>query len=142
MNRFDTAHSWVTKGFLLAGAVNVLGVTLFSKFFTNSLLSSLDPGVFSRPGLAAIILWGLAYWSVARAYHAVPYLVFVFFVEKMLYTVTWLIWLARNGGTLGAIFAESPLTAAFYSIYGAIDFAFGVFFLWVAVKGFRMRETG
>jgi hypothetical protein len=43
MTRFDSAHSWVTKGFLLAGAINVVGVTLFPKFFTNSFLSSLDP---------------------------------------------------------------------------------------------------
>ncbi len=38
---------WISCGFLAAGAVNVLGVLLFSKGFTNAYLSQLDPGVFS-----------------------------------------------------------------------------------------------
>jgi hypothetical protein len=80
----------VVKGFWLAGAYNIFGVLIFSNFFRNSLLSSLDPAVFSSVGLIAIILWGLAYCSVARSYQSSPYLVLVFFIEKMLYTTTWL----------------------------------------------------
>jgi hypothetical protein len=71
----------------------------------------------------------------------VPYLVLVFFGEKMLYTAAWLAWLARNGDTLPSLFDESPLTAAAYASYGAADFAFGLFFLWAALRGFRKRET-
>ena len=127
----------VTKGFWLAGAYNIVGVLVFSKLFTNSLLSSLDPAVFSWLGLVAVMLWGFAYCSVASSYPSVPYLVLVFFVEKMIYTVTWLLWLARNGSTLPALFSESPLTATYYSIYGAGDFLFGLFFLWVVIKGRR-----
>lgn len=37
----------ITLSFLLAGAWNVLGMLLFSKFFTNRLLASLEPAVFS-----------------------------------------------------------------------------------------------
>jgi hypothetical protein len=65
----------------------------------------------------------------------VPYLLLVFVVEKAVYTVTWLLWLIRNGNTLPALFSESPLTATYYSIYGAGDFLFGLFFLWLVVKG-------
>lgn len=124
----------ITKGFWLAGAYNIFGVLLFSKLFTNSLLSSLDPAVFSWLGLVAVILWGLAYCSVAKTYHYVPSLLLVFVVEKALYTVTWLMWLIKNGSTLPGLFSESPLTATYYSIYGAGDFAFGLFFLWVFIK--------
>jgi hypothetical protein len=140
MSTNERSSSIITKGFWFAGAFNVLGVLVFSKLFTNTLLSSLDPVVFSWLGLVSIMLWGFAYCSVAKSYPFVPYLLLVFFVEKMVYTVAWLKWLAKNGSTLPALFSESPLTAAFYSIYGAGDFAFGVFFLWVAIKGLRQRE--
>lgn len=137
MYRDEYSDSLITKGFWLAAANNIMGVLVVSKFFTNSLLTSLDPAVFSWLGLVAIMLWGLAYCSVAKSYQFVPYLVLVFFIEKMIYTTTWLMWLAKNGRTLPSLFSESPLTATFYSIYGAGDFAFGVFFLWVAIKSLR-----
>jgi hypothetical protein len=133
--------SIVVKGFWLAGAYNIFGVLLFSKFFTNSLLSSLDPAVFSSVGLIAIILWGLAYCSIAKSYQSSPYLVLVFFIEKILYTTTWLMWLSANGNTLPSIDAESPLTATFYSIYGAGDFIFAIFFLWTAIRCLRKQEA-
>ena len=122
------------KVFWLAGAYNIFGVLLFSKLFTNELLSSLDPAVFSWLGLVAVMLWGLAYCSVAKSYPSVPYLLLVFVLEKMIYTTTWLMWLARNGSKLPALFSESPLTATYYAIYGAGDFLFGLFFLWVFLK--------
>jgi hypothetical protein len=137
MNPDNVSNSLITKGFWLAAANNIVGVLVVSKLFTNALLTSLDPAVFSWLGLVSIMLWGIAYLSVARSYQRVPYLVLVFFLEKMIYTLTWLMWLAKNGRTLASLFAESPLTATFYSIYGAGDFAFGVFFLWVAVKSLR-----
>jgi hypothetical protein len=130
----------ITKGFFLAGAYNIFGVLLFSKLFTNSLLSSLDPAVFSWLGLVAVMLWGLAYCSVARSYQFVPNLLLVFVLEKMIYTATWLMWLLKNGSTLPALFSDSPLTATYYSIYGAGDFLFGLFFLWVLSK-VRKRES-
>ena len=137
MSQDGHPNSSITKGFWLAGAFNIVGVLVFSKLFTNSLLSSLDPVVFSWLGLISIILWGLAYCSVARSYPSVPHLLLVFFIEKMIYTATWLNWLVKNGSTLPSLFSESPLTATAFSIYGAGDFAFGLFFLWVAVKSIR-----
>lgn len=68
-----------------------------------------------------------------------PYLVLVFFVEKMIYTMTWAKWIIENGSTLPSLFSESPLTATFFSIYGPGDFVFGLFFLWVASKGLQQR---
>jgi hypothetical protein len=72
----------ITMGFLLAGAWNVLGMLSFSKFFTNRLLASFDLAVFSWLGQIAVVLWGLAYLSIAKAYPYVPWLLVVFFVEK------------------------------------------------------------
>lgn len=137
MTPTTTPVSNITKGFWLAGAFNVFGILLFSKVFTNTLMMSVDPAIFSWPGLVAILLWGLAYASVGRVYLAVPYLVLVFFVEKMLYGVTWMIWLSKNGSTLPSLFAESPLTATFYAVYGGGDILFGLFFLWAGMQGLQ-----
>ena len=131
----------ISKGFLLAGAFNVLGILFVSRFFTNGLLTSLDPTVMSRAGLGAIVLWGLAYASVYRSYASVPYLVLVFAVEKMYYVAAWVIWLSKKGDTLPALFTQAPVTAGFYAGYGAGDFAFAVFFLWVAVSTLRNRNA-
>jgi hypothetical protein len=139
MFRDERLASFITKGFWLAGAYNLTGVLVFSKFFSNALLTSLDPVVFSWLGLVSIMLWGFAYWSVAKAYPSVPYLVLVFFIEKMIYTAAWLMWLVKNGSTLPSLFSQSPLTATCFSIYGAGDFAFGVFFLWVAIRCLRKQ---
>ena len=43
----EHSTTMIARGFWLASAYNVLGVLVFSKLFTNSLLSSLDPTVFS-----------------------------------------------------------------------------------------------
>jgi len=132
-------NSLITKGFWLAGAYNIFGVLTFSQFFTNTLLSATDPAIFSWFGLICIMLWGAAYASVAKSYQAVPYLVLLFFVEKILYVMTWLMWLTKNLDSLPTLFADSPVTAIFYSVYGAGDLVFGVFFLWVVCNSCSKR---
>lgn len=124
----------ITRGFILAGAVNVFGMLAISKLFTNSLLSSTDPAVFSWLGQVAIVLWGLAYWAVAKSYRHVPYLVMVFCIEKIVYTICWLLWLLQKGHSLTSIASESMMTAIFFGMYGAGDLAFAIFFGWVAIK--------
>jgi len=124
----------VTLGFQAAGLMNVAGVLLFSWGFTNAALTAGSPVVFSKFGLVCIILWGLAYMAVARSYHQVPLLVAVFAVEKFVYTGSWLSWMYRFGPELPRLFAESPLTAVFYAIYGPNDLLFGIFFAAVAIR--------
>ena len=124
----------IALGFILAGAWNVLGLLTFSKFFTNRMLAAIDPDVFSWLGQVAIVLWGLAYWSVAKSYQYVPWLLVVFFLEKMIYGVTWLRWIIAKRKTLPKIASESFLTATFFSIYGAGDLVFGLFFGWLALR--------
>ena len=134
MNYSILSDRAITRGFVLAGAVNVFGMLVVSKLFTNSLLNSTDPAVFSWLGQVAIVLWGLAYWAVAQQFRHVPYLVIVFFIEKMVYTVIWLLWLVQKGHSLTSIASESLMTAIFFGMYGAGDLAFGLFFGWVALK--------
>ena len=128
-------NSDFSKGFWLAGAYNVFGMLVFSKLFTNPVIAAVDPVVFSWLGQVAVILWGLAYCSVAKAYRHVPLLVLVFAIEKLVYALTWFAWLLAKGNTIPAIAAESPLSAMFFAVYGAGDFAFFLFFAWVAWQG-------
>lgn len=129
-----TPSARVSRGFVAAGLMNVLGVLVFSRAFTNDYLTDLHPGVFSRFGLLVVVLWGLAYLATARVYRAAPAIVLVFAVEKAVYAATWFVWLAGHGGDFGAIWRRDPLTAVFYAIYGPNDLLFGLFFL---VVGFR-----
>jgi len=128
-----------TLGFRLAAATNIVGVLVFSWGLTNERLTELSPIVFSRFGLISIMLWGMAYWAVASSYLAVPFLVAVFAIEKLIYVITWVIWIEEHGGELPSLFAEAPLTATFFSIYGLIDLAFGLFFAFTAMQGVRRK---
>lgn len=128
------------KGFLLAGAYNVFGMLVFTKLFTNPVLSAVDPTVFSWLGQVAIVLWGLAYWSVAKNYRSVPLLVLVFAIEKLIYFIAWLDWMLEKGNTLPSIAAQSPLSALLFATYGAGDLAFGVFFAMVAWRSWRLNH--
>ncbi len=121
-------------GFWLAAIYNIVGILIFSKAFTNPLVAQYDPVIFSSFGLISIILWGLAYLSTAKRYMDVPYLLLVFFVEKMLYAQHWVDWMIDHSNLLNEIYLQSPLTHFFFLIYGVGDFLFGVFFLWVWTK--------
>lgn len=123
-----------TLGFWLAALYNIIGILIFSKGFTNPLVAEYDPVIFSSFGLISIILWGLAYLSIAKRYQHVPHLLLVFFVEKMLYAQHWLDWMMQHSNLLNAIYLQSALTHFFFVIYGVGDFLFGVFFLWVWTK--------
>lgn len=137
--RFDRSDPSpaVYRGLWLAGLYNVGGVLLFSQGLTSQSLPAQDPQVFSTLGLLAIMLWGCAYASVARVYQRVPGLLLIFALEKLLYTGNWLLWLDAHAQRLPALFAEAPLTAVFYGIYGAGDFAFAIFFALAGIRAWR-----
>lgn len=121
-------------GFIAAGAANIAGVLTATLFFTNPLVEAQFPQVFSDFGMLAIMLWGLAYIAVATDHARVPWLVGVFALEKAAYVATWLIWFNARGDSLGALFEQSFVTGLFYSVYGANDLLFGLFFAWVFLK--------
>jgi len=119
----------ISKLFVFAGLSNILGVLIFSKLFTNQVMMNTQPDVMGYFGLISIILWGLAYIAVRKSYAAVPWLLTVFVIEKLIYGTVWLRWLTSH--SLAAVYEQDTFAGIFYTIYGANDFLFGVFFAWV-----------
>ena len=120
----------VTTGFLLSAAYNS-GIVFFSRRFGDD-LAKIDPH-FDSGSCFGILLWGLAYASLATRYHVAPAVALVFAVEKAFYSARWLLWLSASGLTvLPSLITEDPLTGIFYAIYGSGDIVSMFFFAWVA----------
>lgn len=85
----------ISKGFIIAGAMN-LSVLIFSRFFTNDTIPEFDREVMSNFGLVMIVLWGLAYISIAKIYQKLKWLVAIFAIEKLAYGIIWIIWIFNN----------------------------------------------
>ena len=122
----------IHKGFIIAGLSNILGVVICSKAFTNDVMLATQPDVMGYFGLISIILWGLAYISVCRSNNQVRWLVGVFAIEKLVYVVAWLAFLTSH--SLSAIYELDVLAGVFYTIYGANDLIFMLFFSYVFLK--------
>lgn len=125
-------NTLISKGFLAAGAANILGVLLFSKGFTNVALNQADPVVMSNFGLVMIIVWGLAYIAVANVYHKVRWISAVFALEKLVYVIMWIFWMRAND--LGSLYAQDAFAGAFYAVYGINDITFLLFFVWAFLR--------
>ncbi len=119
----------VRNGFMAAGFLNVGGVLLFSRAFTNDAINEAVPVVMSNFGLLMVMVWGLAYISVAKSYEKVSWLSAVFSLEKLIYTAVWVLWIFNND--LGTLYSKDLFAGIFYTIYGLIDFVFMLFFGWV-----------
>lgn len=119
----------VRIGFILAALYN-FGILLSSKGLGND-LGAVDP-LFGPAGCVGVLLWGAAYLSLAWRYDVAPAVSLVFCLEKAFYGIHWLNWLSAHGGELAALRAADPRTGQFFSIYGAGDLVFMVFFGWVA----------
>ena len=127
----------ISKIFLFAGLSNILGVLIFSKFFTNEVMMEAQPMVMGHFGLIAIMLWGLAYIAVRQNYASVPWLIAVFVIEKLVYVLVWLNWLFSN--SLNSLYDQDIFAGLFFSIYGLNDLLFGLFFGYVILK---VRRSG
>ncbi|MFN7147390.1 MAG: hypothetical protein ACK4YP_26720 [Myxococcota bacterium] len=127
-------HDNVTRGFQAAAAFNLVGMGVFSKGLTNTVLFETDPEMFSRPGCLLVMVWGLAYLALARTWRASPAVAAVFAVEKLVYVAWWGAWMARHAGDLPAVLERDLLAGVFYAAYGLGDAAFMVFFAWAALR--------
>lgn len=107
-------------------------VLVFSRFFTNVVIPEFDPNVMSNFGLLMIVVWGLAYISVAKNYQSVKWLVGVFAVEKFIYGVIWIKWMLNNN--VLDVFAIDTMAGMFYAIYGLNDWIFFIFFSLVFIR--------
>lgn len=130
-----TSNNKITTGFIAAGLMN-MSVLVFSRFFTNSVITETDPVVASNFGLLMIVIWGLAYISVARKYNHVKWLVGVFAIEKLIYGIVWTMWILNN--RVSDVFAKDIMAGIFFSVYGVNDLIFCVFFTIVFI---RMKPT-
>ena len=120
--------------FFLAGVINILGVIIFSEFFTNEILIETDPIVMSKFGLIMITIWGLAFIATAYHFNKNRWIVGVFCIEKMAYVIAWCIWYYNKEFTFGSLFEKDLMSGLFYSIYGLNDLLFLLFFSYVFLK--------
>lgn len=109
--------------------MNIVGVLLFSRVFTNTAINEADPVVMSNFGLLMIVVWGLAYMGAAAVTSSIKWLAAAFAIEKLVYVVVWIRWLLEN--SLSELYLKDPLAGVFFGIYGANDLIFMLFFLWV-----------
>lgn len=117
--------STITKGFVLAATTNA-SVLIFSRFFTSPVIPAADPVVMSNFGMLMILVWGLAYLSVAKDYYKVKLLIAVFAVEKIIYGCVWVNWLLNK--SVSAVYEKDKMAGIFFSVYGAMDWLFFLFF--------------
>lgn len=125
-------------GLIAAGLANILGVLIFSRFFTNEWISKADPIVMSSFGLIMIIVWGLAYISASKGFEQVKWLLAVFAIEKLIYGLIWINWIFYND--IRILYKKDLMAGMFYSIYGLIDLVFMAFFV-IAAFSIEDREN-
>lgn len=114
------------NGLIAAAVMNIGGVLIFSRAFTNVAINNADPVVMSNFGLVMIVVWGLAYLGAAAIDSNIKWLVSAFAIEKLVYVVVWVIWHSEN--SLTQLYATDVFAGIFYSIYGINDFLFMLFF--------------
>ena len=119
----------IRKGLIAAAMMNIGGVLLFSRAFTNRAINNADSVVMSNFGLLMIAVWGLAYLGAATVGSNIKWLAGAFALEKLVYVVAWIIWLSNN--SLTQLYSQDVFAGAFYSIYGLNDFVFMLFFAWI-----------
>ena len=129
----------ITKGFVLSGIMNIGGVLIFSRFFTNDAITVADPVVISNFGLLMIVVWGLVFLSVSQKYEELNWLIGVFAIEKFLYGLNWINWISNND--LFALFNKDQMAGIFYALYGINDWLFFLFFLYVFIKSFKFEKA-
>lgn len=120
------------RGLIAAATMNIGGVLVFSRLFTNRALNDADPAVMSNFGLLMIVVWGLAYLGAAAIRADIKWLAGAFALEKLVYVVVWGLWLSQN--SLAQLYAKDVFAGVFFSIYGLNDFVFMLFFAWMFVS--------
>ena len=127
----------LTKGFILAGLMNISGVLLFSRFFSNAVIPEFDPQAMSNFGLIMIVVWGFAYIAVYQNFNQVKWLIAVFMIEKLIYATHWTKWILDN--KIKDVLEKDKMAGIFYVIYGINDWVFFLFFLFVFISVARKK---
>ena len=119
----------VKNGLIAAALMNIGGVLVFSRAFTNVAINEADPVVMSNFGLVMIAVWGLAYLGASAISSNIKWLAGAFAVEKVVYVVVWIMW--HSGDSIAQLYSQDVFAGVFFSIYGINDFVFMLFFAWV-----------
>ena len=127
----------LTKGFIAAGLMNILGVLIFSKIFTNAAISEFDSQAMSNFGLLMIVLWGFVFIAVSKNFQNLKWLVAVFTLEKLIYATHWTKWMTNNN--LSVVYQKDTMAGIYYTIYGLNDWIFFLFFLFVFIRLTRQK---
>lgn len=127
----------IKLGFYIAGAANILGILTITQGFTSDTIATADPAVFSNFGCLMIMVWGLAYIATASLSSQAIALPLVFAIEKLVYTLNWVVWMQANGDSVAAIQQQDFLGGFFLGGYGINDALFGLFFAYVAFRNWR-----
>lgn len=130
-------NSIITKGFIISGLMN-MSVLLFSRLFTNETIPEFDKTVMSNFGLLMIVIWGLAYISIAKNFHSVKWLIGVFAIEKFIYGCIWTNWILNN--TVSDVYKKDLMAGIFYSIYGINDWLFFVLFSLIFIHLMKVNK--
>ena len=128
---------YLIKGFILAGLMNMIGVLLFSRFFSNTVIPEFDPQAMSNFGLIMIVVWGFAYIAVSQNFNQVKWLIAVFMIEKLIYATHWTKWILDNKIT--DVLEKDKMAGIFYVIYGINDWMFFLFFFFVFIRVARKK---
>ena len=128
---------YLIKGFILAGLMNIIGVLLFSRFFSNTVIPEFDPQAMSNFGLIMIVVWGFAYIAVSQNFNQVKWLIAVFMIEKLIYATHWTKWILDNKIT--DVLEKDKMAGIFYVIYGINDWMFFLFFFFVFIRVARKK---
>lgn len=119
----------VKIGLIAAAIMNIGGVLIFSRAFTNVAINNADPVVMSNFGLLMIVVWGLAYLGAATIDSKIKWLAGAFAVEKLIYVLVWVMWHSKN--SLATLYSSDLFAGVFFGIYGLNDLVFMLFFLGV-----------
>ena len=123
----------IKNGLMAAALMNIGGVLVFSRGFTNAAINNAEPVVMSNFGLLMIAIWGLAYLGAATISSNIKWLVGAFALEKLVYVVVWIRW--HLGNSVAQLYSTDVFAGIFYSIYGLNDFVFMLFFAWIFFCG-------
>ena len=122
-------RKFVKNALIAAAVMNIGGVFVFSRAFSNIAINNADPVVMSNFGLLMIVVWGLAYLGAALINSNIKWLAGAFAAEKLVYVIIWVTWLSKN--SLVQLYSTDVYAGIFYSIYGLNDLVFMLFFVWI-----------
>lgn len=129
----------LTNGFILAGLMNIFGVLIFSRIFSNPFIPEYDSQAMSNFGLLMIVVWGFVFIAVSKNFHQVKWLIGVFAVEKLVYATHWTQWMSSN--SLSEVYEKDTMAGIYYAIYGINDWIFFAFFLFVFIRLARKTDS-